>query len=243
MDKTKIFDALKREYARLGLGDSLLQALADSLANSGFVTDENLESVIAGQKAYLEGLQKSNDKRVTEAIEKAKKAAEEAQAAKIAELQKLLEEAKKDKNTPPTPPPSDEDKFKKWYESVQQEREEKEKNFQQQIDELKKAKEEADKAKADAEKARAQQERLTAINEKAKAKGIPDWIIKRGFGTLPADADDAAVDAYLSEYAQELKTNFLPGKGSIPQGEGGKADKSETDAMVNKLFPKPKQEK
>ena len=80
------------------------------------------------------------------------------------------------------------------------------------------------------------------VQEKAKAKGIPDYIIKRGFGSLPADADDAAIDVYLSEYAQELKTNLLPGKNSLPQGNGEKADKAETDAMVAKLFPSPKKE-
>ncbi len=233
--KNKIFNLLKQEYAHLGLGDEFLLGLAESLANSGFVTDENIQGVVSAQKAYLESMQKSNDKRVQDAVDKAKKAAEDAQSAKIADLEKQLAEAKDKK----TPPPSHDD-VPDWYKAKEKEREEKEKAYQKQIDDLKKAKEDADRAKAEAETARVKAQRLESINNKAKEKGIPDYIIKRGFGSLPEDADDAAIDAYLSEYAQELKTNLLPGKNSLPQGKGEKADKAETDAFVDKLFPNSK---
>lgn len=233
--KNKIFNLLKQEYAHLGLGDDFLLGLAESLANSGFVTDENIQGVVSAQKAYLESMQKSNDKRVQDAVDKAKKAAEDAQSAKIADLEKQLAEAK-DKETPP---PSNDD-VPDWYKAKEKEREEKEKAYQKQIDDLKKAKEDADRAKAEAETARVKAQRLESINNKAKEKGIPDYIINRGFGSLPEDADDAAIDAYLSEYAQELKTNLLPGKNSLPQGKGEKADKAETDAFVDKLFPNSK---
>lgn len=234
--KDKIFKRLKQEYAHLGLDDTFLLGLAESLANSGFVTDENIEGVVSAQKAYLESMQKSNDKRVQEAVDKAKKAAQEEQSAKIADLEKQLEEAKSKQ----TPPPSADKDIPEWYKAKEKEREEKEAAYQNQIDELKKAKEEADRQKSEAEAARVAAQRLESINNKAKEKGIPDYIIKRGFGSLPADADDAAIDTYLSEYAQELKTNLLPGKNSIPQGNGDKADKAETDAMVGKLFPNSK---
>lgn len=233
--KNKIFNRLKQEYARLGLDDNFLLGLAESLANSGFVTDENIEGVVSAQKAYLESMQKSNDKRVQDAVDKAKKAAEDAQSAKIADLEKQLAEARERQ----TPPPSG-DQVPDWYKAKEKEREEKEKAYQQQIDDLKKAKEDADKAKAEAEAARVAAQRLESINKKAKEKGIPDYITKRGFGSLPADADDTAIDTYLSEYAQELKTNLLPGKNSIPQVNGEKADKAETDAFVDKLFPNSK---
>lgn len=235
--KNKIFNLLKQEYAHLGLGDEFLLGLAESLANSGFVTDENIQGVVSAQKAYLESMQKSNDKRVQDAVDKAKKAAEDAQSAKIADLEKQLAEAKDKKTLPPS-----NDDVPDWYKAKEKEREEKEKAYQKQIDDLKKAKEDADRAKAEAETARVKAQRLESINNKAKEKGIPDYIIKRGFGSLPEDADDAAIDAYLSEYAQELKTNLLPGKNSLPQGNGEKADKAETDAMVAKLFPSPKKE-
>ncbi len=234
--KDKIFKRLKQEYAHLGLDDNFLLGLAESLANSGFVTDENLEGVVTAQKAYLEAMQKSNDKRVQDAVDKAKKKAEEENATKIADLEKQLQEAKG--KVPP--PPAEDKEIPEWYKAKEKERAEKEAAYQKQIDELKKAKEDADKAAADAAATRAAQERTERINAKAKEKGIPDWIIKRGFGSLPADADDAAIDTYLSEYAQELKTNFLPGKNSLPQSDGKKADKAETDAMVAKLFPNSK---
>lgn len=235
--KNKIFNLLKQEYAHLGLGDDFLLGLAESLANSGFVTDENIQGVVSAQKAYLESMQKSNDKRVQDAVDKAKKAAEDAQSAKIADLEKQLAEAKDKQKTTTSG-----DDVPEWFKAKEKEREEREKAYQKEIDDLKKAKADADKAKADAETARVAAERLESINKKAKEKGIPDYIIKRGFGSLPADADDAAVDVYLSEYAQELKTNLLPGKNSLPQIDNLKADKAETDAMVDKLFPSAKKE-
>jgi len=98
--KDKIFAALKQEYSQLGLGDEILMAHADSLAGIGLVTEQNLSSVVKGQKAFLEGLQKANDKRAAEAAntarEKAKKEFEEETAKKEAEAKaKAEEEAKK----------------------------------------------------------------------------------------------------------------------------------------------------
>ncbi|MGM9810967.1 MAG: hypothetical protein ACI30J_08910 [Paludibacteraceae bacterium] len=74
----KIFQALKQEYPQLGLGDEILQARAEALAATGLVTDENLTAVVASQKANLEALQKSNDKRVADALAKSKKDADAA---------------------------------------------------------------------------------------------------------------------------------------------------------------------
>ena len=41
--KDKIFNALKQEYARLGLGDNILLGLAEMLAGTSLVTEENLQ--------------------------------------------------------------------------------------------------------------------------------------------------------------------------------------------------------
>lgn len=71
--KDKIFNAQKQEYARLGLGDNILMGLAEMLAGTSLVTEENLQGIVAGQKAYLEDLQKSNDKRVQDAVDKTQK--------------------------------------------------------------------------------------------------------------------------------------------------------------------------
>ena len=70
--KDKIFQKLKQEFSHLGLGDVVLQAHADSLAAIGLVTDENIDTVISAQKGFLENLQKTSDKRVTDAVSKAK---------------------------------------------------------------------------------------------------------------------------------------------------------------------------
>ena len=103
--KNQLFSKLKQAYASLGLGDDFLQAQADSLAAMGFVTDENIESVVQSQKAFLESVQKTNDKRVTDAVKKANDTA----AAKAAELQKQLDELKKTPPPAPTTPPVGDD--------------------------------------------------------------------------------------------------------------------------------------
>lgn len=97
--KEKIFLKLKTKFASLGLGDEILQAHAESLAAMGFVTDDNVDSIVEGQKGFLENLQKLNDKRATEAAktakENAKKEFEEEAAKKAAAAKAAEEEAKK----------------------------------------------------------------------------------------------------------------------------------------------------
>lgn len=75
--KEKIFNALKQAYSSLGLGDEILQGHAESLEATGLVTDENLNVVVSSQKTFLSSLQSGMDKRVTDAINKAKEKKEE----------------------------------------------------------------------------------------------------------------------------------------------------------------------
>lgn len=70
--KEKIFQALKLAYTNLGLSDEILQGQADALAVTGLVTDDNLATVVQGQKTFLTSLQSGIDKRVTDAVNKAK---------------------------------------------------------------------------------------------------------------------------------------------------------------------------
>lgn len=70
--KEKIFQALKLAYTNLGLSDEILQGQADALAATGLVTDDNLATVVQGQKTFLSSLQSGIDKRVTDAVNKAK---------------------------------------------------------------------------------------------------------------------------------------------------------------------------
>ena len=99
--KEKIFQKLKQEFSHLGLGDVILQAHAESLSAIGLVTDENIDTVISAQKGFLENLQKTSDKRVTDAVSKAKADAkkeletEEAKKKAEEETKKLEEQAKR----------------------------------------------------------------------------------------------------------------------------------------------------
>lgn len=97
--KDKIFNSLKQNYSNLGLSDEILQGQAEALANTGFVTDDNLQTVIDGQKAFLASLQSGIDKRVTDAVNKAKGERKERHAGggehdkTEPDLQKMIEEA------------------------------------------------------------------------------------------------------------------------------------------------------
>ena len=55
--KDKIFNLLKQTYSSFGLSDDILQGQAEALANTGLVTDDNLQAVIDGQKPFLSSLQ------------------------------------------------------------------------------------------------------------------------------------------------------------------------------------------
>lgn len=93
--KQKIFEALKQEYSSLGLGDNVLSAQAETLANLGFVNDENLDAVVKAQATGLKAVQAANDKRVADALAKENaKVAKDKDAAtqQQTELQKKIDE-------------------------------------------------------------------------------------------------------------------------------------------------------
>lgn len=64
--KDKIFQQLKQKYSNLGLAEEVLKSVAESLEATGIVTDENLETVVAGQGVMLKSYQSSIDKVRTE---------------------------------------------------------------------------------------------------------------------------------------------------------------------------------
>lgn len=250
--KDKILNALKQEYAHLGLGEGILSGLAEMLAGTKLVTDENLQGIVAGQKVYLEDLQKSNDKMVQDAVTKTQneantkaESAKTEHAAAIAKVQKELDDYKAahpDKQ--PVTPPAEDKNTPEWYKKEKVEREKREKEWQDKLDAIEKAKNESDKklkdfedAKTKEDAARAAAARKEAINSKAKAKGIPDWMIAHGFADITDDADDAKIDEILTKYANEIKTNFLPTRNGIPQFGNKEVTKADTDGMVAKLFP------
>lgn len=70
--KAKIIEALKTKYSSLGFSSKAIDGVAESLAATGLITDENLDAVVEGQKSALSAMQAEIDSRVTSAVEKAK---------------------------------------------------------------------------------------------------------------------------------------------------------------------------
>lgn len=230
--KTKIFNALKQAYSPLGLGDDFLTAQAESLASLGYVTDENLANVVASQKAFLESVQKTNDKRVADAMRKAQddaaKAAQSAEA-KQAELLKQIAEAQakieelNGKQTKPAEPATTSKELQEMMKTLREEREKEMAELKKQLNEmsgvnttLKTDLEKMQTEKAAADKARAAAERASFITAKAKELGIPEWRINQGFSFSEDMAEDKIAET-LAGYANDIKTNLLPSKNHAQQ--------------------------
>jgi hypothetical protein len=151
--KAKIFTKLKQEYASLGLGDEILQGRAESLAKTGLVTDENIDYIVSVQKAELEQLQRLNDTRVNNALEK--------------QRQKFEEEAKKK-----------EADAKAEADRKAAEESEAKRKADEEAEAKKKADEEAEaKAKAEAEAKKAAEEEEARLAEMAKKNELPEEFL------------------------------------------------------------------
>ncbi|MBQ7211620.1 MAG: hypothetical protein IJS19_02950 [Muribaculaceae bacterium] len=239
--KDKIYLKLKQEYSSLGLGESILSAHAESLASTGFVTDENIGAVVKSQKTFLEGLQKSNDKRVAEAISKVKAEANKELEKQLADKQKELDEVKKlaeEKTVVETPAPKLEEKTEipDWYKADKEARDKELaeiRNAYKALSESHNAlKTENDTFKA--EKAAA--ERKNHIISKANELGIPQYRIDEGF-VIPDNASDEAIADYLGKVANNIKAQQLPDGGNKYPFSGNAPDKTEIDSIVATLIP------
>lgn len=194
--KEKIFQLLKQEYKSLGLGDEVLQAHAEMLDKMGLVTDDNIETVVASQKDFLESLQKDNDRRVTDAKKKfeeaqkaeeeakkkaeeeAKKAAEEAERKRLEELakknempdylKKYFEEQAAEKKASEEARTKEREEFKKLVETLTQKNTDQAKTYNEQMEaQSKTIKELQETIQKQAEEAKAKEE--AAAKAKAKA--------------------------------------------------------------------------
>lgn len=193
--KEKIFQLLKQEYKSLGLGDEVLQAHAEMLDKMGLVTDDNIETVVASQKDFLESLQKDNDRRVTDAKKKfeeaqkakedaerkaaeeeakkkaeeeAKKAAEEAERKMPDYLKKYFEEQAAEKKASEEARTKEREEFKKLVETLTQKNTDQTKVYNEQMEaQSKTIKELQDTIQKQAEEAKAKEE--AAAKAKAKA--------------------------------------------------------------------------
>lgn len=218
----KLFSKLKQSYSYIGLADDVLKSHADLLAALGFVTEENIDDVVSKQKAFLEGLQKYNDSRVTTAVQKAsEKALKDAEEKAKKEKEELEKKLKEDalKNIPEgvkelldslkREREADAEKAKAEKEAADRVQKEKEEAWQKTIDELKG---QITDFKAEADK-RAKEEALRVrkdfIISKAKELGIPQSRIDEGF-VIADDATDEAINTYLSTVATNIKARSLP---------------------------------
>lgn len=250
--KELIFQNLKQEYASLGLGNEILQAQADALASLGFVTEDNVKDVIKSQKGFLEGLQKANDKRVTDAIAKVKKEHDDAETKKAAELEaqrKLDEERiaaeKKAKEEAEALKAAEleaakksgfEKEFAQYKIEAEKSRKELEKKILEILSQNKAVKAEADALKTELAQARASEAekmRSEMILSKARELGISQTRIDEGF-VISKEANEAEINEYLGKVATNEKSRQLP-----PDGTkftlSSSVDKSQIDSVADSL--------
>jgi len=251
--ETQLFTKLKTKYSHFGLGDEILKTHAKMLVASGFVTSENIDNIVDMQNDYLSGLQKLNDKRVTDALAQLKVTTDEEKAKAIEQLKeellkahgtekevllKQIEELKKKKEDPG----GEEDKGKemkeyinallgKMNETAKTKEEELNKRIedilatsQKQADELKALVQENETMKRE----KATQERNVFITDTAKKLQIPEWRIKEGF-VITDTMENADIETYLGTIANNLKVASLQGSrmGGVVTTNGETATKEE----------------
>jgi len=92
--KKQIIDALKLKYKNLGLSDKTLESVAEMLM-PGVTEEANIETAVAGVENLLKTFQSDADKRVTDAVAKAKAPAPE-KAAPASESASSANESKEE---------------------------------------------------------------------------------------------------------------------------------------------------
>lgn len=246
----KIFQKLKQSYSYIGLAESVLRAHADALAGLGLVNDENIDEVVSKQKTYLEGIQKYNDSRVNDALQKAaekalkesedkaKKAAEEAARKAREDAEKNLPESVK---TYLDSLKADRQKELQEAEAARTKAAEEQKTRETEWSNmLKKMQDEIAgfrKENDDLKKAAAARQRQETIISKAKELGIPQYRIDEGF-VIADDATDESIASTLAAIAKNIKANSLPGShaGTLTPEKVTKEEVDNiADAMVKNL--------
>ncbi len=221
--RDRIFQTLKQEYAHLGLGNDILLAQADTLAGLGIVTDENIATVIASVKPFLEKVQKENDKRVSDASAKARAAVRKELEDETLKKEKEAKDQERNKNEVPD-----------WYKQQSAEWDKKiaelSKGSKELSESLSAMKAENDRLKAE----KADADRKNLITSKAKELGIPQYRIDEGFVIAP-DADEAAISSYLTSVANNIKSQQLPGNKNVFPQSDTKPEKAEVDSIAKSL--------
>lgn len=258
--KDKLFNALKQTYPQFGLSDEILKHHAAMLAATGLVNDENLASIVAGQKDYFQGLQAENDKRATSAVTKAKATAESEkqkaidEAIKVAienERKRVADEAKKKaeeeaeakrKKEQEKEEPEFMAKFRKELEEKERVAKEREEALSKKLEDLLKTNETQGKTLSELQKEnetmkaeKAKVERTNMIQSIAKELNIPEWRINEGF-VISAEADEAGIKDALSKVANNIKVNTMQGGGGFVLDDNKKVTPDEAKAIADKLM-------
>lgn len=97
--KAKILAALKTKYKDLGLSDAILTGVAETLAATTTEEDQ-IDTSIEGVSGLLKGFQSEVDKRVTDAVNKAKKPQPKTETESTADNQEATESKKDEAEMP-----------------------------------------------------------------------------------------------------------------------------------------------
>lgn len=246
--REKIFQKLKLEYSHLGLGKEVLQAQADALAATGVVTDENIDTIVSSQAAFLESIQKANDQRATDAQRKAREEALKEYEAKAeadkkkaeADAKKAQEEAKK-KAEEEAMRKEQEKQMPDWYVKEKEANAKREAESSELLKKLTESNEllrqgfDAMKKENEAFKAeKATAERRNLIVAKAKELGIPEYRINEGFN-IADDADETTIVDYLTTVSNNIKAYALPSNREAFPMSGGELKKEDIDGIAKTL--------
>lgn len=221
--KEKILAALKTKYKTLGFSDKALDGVADILSKT--VTEESaIDGTIEGVEPLLKALQGDADKRVTEAVEKAKKEAGKKTATGKKPDEGSDPEGDKKAGDDNDPKPDDDKNVPAWAKALIDSN----KTLTEKLNTL-----EADKATTSRKKT------LEDLLAKDEHNDIPDQTkarILKDFGRMRFEKEEDFI-AYLEEtqkdiaaIGQELADNGL-GKSASPI-LGGKKTKDGVSAAV-----------
>lgn len=217
----KILAALKTKYSNIGFGDKAFQGVAAFLATT--VTEEDkIDEAVSGVEALLKSFQGDVDKRVSDAVAKAKKEA----------VKEPPKEDEKDKTKDPEKVESKKDDVPEWAKVLI----ESNKTLSEKL------------AKFEGENQSKTRKQL--LNE--KLEGVPDIFKNatlRGFGKMKFDSDDE-FNEYLNEVAidaenarKELSESGISSIGAnaskgVKPGAITTKVKEATDEEIDQIFGK-----
>lgn len=200
--KEKIFNALKQKYSHLGLGDETLQSVAESLANTGLVTEENLDTVVAGQESMLKGYQSTFDRMRTE----------------NANYKKEIETLKGKGGDPNITEPNNDNEEPGWFKAYLKRQEEKEAAAKAEADKVKAAADRKDLILKKAKELKISQERIDEgflIPDDMDENAINTYLSKVKSNEAAKSLEDRSPFS-LSSTAEESKREAEEWADSLP---------------------------